>query len=79
MTTSRLSMPNSFVCPLELQGVTKATKDSSAGVGGRGFALQDIHAPVMTCLDTIADLKSYVQHVPSVKKVRPQIVSLSIY
>jgi len=58
---------------LEGKGVTKTTQEMGAEKankkGGRGFALQDVNAQPSVCLDTIADLKSYVQHVPSVKKV----------
>jgi len=51
------------------KGVAKTTKNTNGEKGGRGFAVQDVHAPISTTLATIADLLSYPKYVPSVKKV----------
>jgi len=49
------------------KAITKSSQDGSTG--GRGFALQDIHASPSITLDTIADFISYPKYVPSLKKV----------
>jgi hypothetical protein len=53
----------------EGKSVMKTVKNTLGKTGGQGFAVQDVNAPPNVCLDVIADLKSYVKHVPSVKKV----------
>ena len=62
----------------EGRGITKVATQETGDKklrGGRGFALQDVYAPVDICLDTIADLPSYVMHVPSVKKVQLHVLA----